>query len=350
MARRLPSMLSIDDFLGHITDSLRLREHNPPFTLILGGGFSHGVIPVAREMIPMIPQWLHSELHSSHEESEFTKEFWKGLAHEHTFQLTDGGIPKLTSGDDVSDVYAVAMLRGLPTPYLRRKFFRALCKKAELRINLAHLYLASILSGQNTDRWHENGYSRFCSTIFTTNFDALLQLSLQLVSKLYYMTDRPQTLEAPHDEDNDAIHLIYTHGSIHQAALANTEQEIRTFAKMQARQLPGYFRRHGVIVVGYSGWNDSCMKALTQCDQFDHNLYWCDLADIRDSNTSLRNNVHKFLVNRTDNAYYVQIDSADSIMQRIHEAVGLGIAPTIIDNPLPPLLDRFRQIKLPSDL
>ncbi|MEX0803140.1 MAG: SIR2 family protein [Candidatus Binatia bacterium] len=349
MSSREPSTLSVDEFLSRIVETLRPDSHNPPFTLIVGGGFSHGVIPVSREMIPMIPQWVHKEVNSLDAESEFEKRFWAKLSKERDFQLVENGLPELRSGDHVSRVYTAAMLQGLPTPYLRRKFFRGLCRNAEHRINLAHLYLASILHAQDTDEWKNRGYSRFCSTIFTTNFDPLLQIALQLVSKLYYMTDRPQTLETPHDEENDAIHLIYTHGSIHQAALANTKQEIRRFANLQARQLPGYFRRHGVIVIGYSGWIDSCMTALTQCDQFDHNLYWCDICRGDSAKTSLRQNVYKFLVNHADNAFYVRIDSADSIMQQIHEALKLGIAPSMISNPLPPLLDRFRQIRFPTD-
>jgi hypothetical protein len=347
MAEQGISTISEEEFLSRISDTLNLTNVFPPFTLVLGGGFSHGVIPVASEMISLIPVWLHNETHSSEPRDQFTRQFWSSLLGEE-FVMTSDGSPSLASGDDISTVYTAAMLRGLPTPFLRRKFFQNLCEQTELRINLAHLYLASILHAQDTDAWKGRWSSKFCSTIFTTNFDALLQIGLQLVSKLYYMTDRPQTLEAPHDSESTAIHLIYTHGSIHQAALANTDQEIRRFAKLQARQLPGYFRRHGVIVVGYSGWNDSCMKALAQCDQFDHNLYWCDLADSSDAQKHLRSNVHKFLRNHSDNAYYVRIASADSLMQRMHESFGLGVAPSFIDNPLPPLLDRYRQIKFPT--
>jgi hypothetical protein len=205
------SVLSVEQFLDRLSETLRLGNSQTPFTMIVGGGFSHGVIQsstgpfldvlcsaarstltqtvVAREMIPLIPEWFYREAQSSQDRTEFTRQFWGSLA-TNTFTLTDVGLPSIGSGDDVSAVYSAAMLHGLPTPYLRRKFFRDPCAKTEHRINLAHLYVSSILHAQDTVAWREKRYSRFCSTVFTTNFDALLQIGLQLVSKLYYMTDR----------------------------------------------------------------------------------------------------------------------------------------------------------------
>jgi tetratricopeptide (TPR) repeat protein len=344
------SILQVEDFLSQIDDSLRAAHGartSSVFTFVLGAGISRGVILKADEVVGDLPRWLWSETKSAGTELQYVKNFWpmlnERLSEESRVELTSNGDPDLNSGDSVSRAYSAAMLRGLATPALRRKYLRHLCAKFRGEVNLAHLYLASLLHAQDTDEWKER-YGRFCTTIFTTNFDPLLQMSLQLVSKLYYMTDRPQTLDTPYDDDHQAIHLVYTHGSIHQAALANTEEEIERFAKLQAKRLPSYFKRHGVIVLGYSGWNDACMRALSLCDQFDHNLYWCDVHSERDLTLKLRSNVLKFLHKHRGNAYYVEIKGGDDILQRLHEKLEGNAVPSMIADPLQPLLDRMRLI------
>ena len=92
--------------------------------------------------------------------------------------------------------------------------------------------------------------------------------------------------------------------------LANTEDEIKKFAESQATQLPDYLERRGVIIVGYSGWNDACTTALQRCKQFDHNLYWCDRHPPNQIETKLRTNAYQFLCKNRENAFYVNIDDA----------------------------------------
>src|SRR4029077_8318381 len=58
------------------------------------------------------------------------------------------------------------------------------------RLNGAHFFLASLLELQQTGRlWQMRP---FCRTLFTTNFDTMLQDALQLVNVLYRVTDLPK--------------------------------------------------------------------------------------------------------------------------------------------------------------
>ena len=138
------------------------------------------------------------------------------------------------------------------------------------------------------------GQTTFCRTVFTTNFDPLLQHSLQLVGKLYSISDRPEELDAPDDDDSDTIQLIYTHGSSHRYLLLNTREEIERGTNWNATSLVKYFERHGVIVIGYSGWRDTTMAALEKCVQFDGNLYRVDIHDSTRVDELLAPDVVKF--------------------------------------------------------
>jgi tetratricopeptide (TPR) repeat protein len=238
---------------------------------------------------------------------------------------------------------------GLHTPQLRRAYLRHVVTGLGLSINPPHLFLAEILREQDSEEWRAKWRVPFCRTLFTTNFDPLLQRSLQLVAKLYYMTDRPDGIEPPTEDGHDAIHLVYTHGSIHRYQLANTEDEIERIAR-RSPHLQGFFRDHGVIVIGYSGWNDVCMQALKQCPQFDYNLYWCDIHSPAEAKSRLAGNTYEFLEEHRGNSYYVHLqDGANGLLQALHRKLGLGGIPQTVIDPLSPLLNRLQSLVL-SDL
>jgi hypothetical protein len=112
MTGQRPSVLTVDSFLSHVDDTLRISD-DPPYTFILGGGFSYGVIPTARDIVRQLPGWLHKELRCSDSVSDFVKHFWEQLNHrltDHKVTLDGRGLPSLNKGDLVSEAYGAAML------------------------------------------------------------------------------------------------------------------------------------------------------------------------------------------------------------------------------------------------
>lgn len=152
------------------------------------------------------------------------------------------------------------------------------------------------------------------------------------------MSDRPETIEPPDDEHDAAIHLIYTHGSVHRYRLLNTPSEIGSGARANADKLAGYLRSHGVIVAGYSGWSDATFQAMRNCVQFEGNLYWCDrhpIASMADANQSLRSDVIAFLSEEPGNRFYVHTpDGADTLMASIYHELTEGRFPSFIHDPI----------------
>lgn len=184
-------------------------------------------------------------------------------------------------------------------------------------LNAAHIYLAALLEAQQLGQeWRT---CAFCRTLFTTNFDTLLQNSLQMVNLLYRLTDRPERGLDPSEfpAEEGAIHLVYTHGSILRHNPASTTDELGGLKEKNIDVLRGCLESQDVIAIGYSGWNDGLMAALRRCDSSKHTVYWCD---VRSRPTS---HVASFLRERAGGAAYVPLGKAgaDGFMRLLYEAL-----------------------------
>jgi len=365
---------SLDDMIRDVLASLKAGKRgdqggSPAFTLVLGSGFSVPIIPTPTRMLNGDIAWwrycndqriegdfchrdesIKKGLAKQEDVAAFERELWKEI---HTasstsdttaFPLTAEGLPDLSSPTAIGRAYQAVMARGLVNNKMRRQYLRAAIKRTYPKVNAAHIFLAGILEAQESWNWG----APFCRTIFTTNFDPLLQRSLQLVNKLYFMSDRPDVLEAPDDDQSDAIHLVYTHGSVHRYDLLNTEAQIASAKERNASNLVGYFKHHGVIVIGYSGWADTTMQALLSCASFDSNLYWCDVHSAGDTEARLRPDVLKILETAEKNAFYVPIAGADEAMRLLHRALNLGDVPKFILDPVGAMITQLNSIDVPT--
>jgi len=351
--------ISVEELNQHIGSGLNEpNSKKPAFTLLIGAGFSTPLIPTTREMVKSdIAWWLFCRNRpellpfcyaplSSLDFREFTSGLWEDIyeACDRSFPL-DGGFPDLTTAENIGRAYQAAMsaksIHGLFTSQLRRQYICDVGKRAENKVNGAHLYLASILQGQET--WRIGG--PFCKTIFTTNFDSLLQRSLQLIGKFYYMTDSPDLLESPED-DSEAIHLVYCHGSVHRHLQLNTHQEIESARESKAHHLIPYLERHGVIVLGHSGWRDVIIEALLRCRTFAGNLYWCDIHPVAEAKARLNETVLTLLRAHRGRAFYVPIEGADAALFSLHRSMELGNAPQFAIDPMKQMIHNLKSIDL----
>jgi tetratricopeptide (TPR) repeat protein len=361
---------SLEEMIRDVIASLQAgtRGGRPVYTLLLGSGFSYPIVPTPTQMLKSDIAWWRfckdrrldgsfrgrSEAETMglaiNEIAEFEKELWKNIHsacaadEQKRFPLGADGLPDLTDPENVGRAYDAVMSKGLLNDRMRRQYLREAIARSGRKVNSAHIFLAGILEVQETWDWG----APFCRTIFTTNFDPLLQRSLQLVNKLYYMTDRPDVLDTPDDDQSDAIHLIYTHGSVHRYGLLNTGDQIEKARKRNAAGLVGYLQRHGVIVMGYSGWRDTTMEALLACSSFDSNLYWCDIHPADQAEARLRPEVLELLRENGKDAYYVHIPSADESMRQLHRALTLGEFPKFILDPIPTLIAQLQSIDVPT--
>jgi hypothetical protein len=181
-------------------------------------------------------------------------------------------------------------------------------------LNEAHIYLAALLEAQQTGiGWNSRA---FCRTIFTTNFDTLLQNALQMVDLLYSITDRPEMgLDSSEfTQEETVIHLVYTHGSILRHNPASTVVELDQLAQQNVDVLHDYLESRDIITVGYSGWNDSLMAALRLCRPDAHEVYCCDILQ----NPPAR--IAEFLAGCADHGAYVHC-GADDIFRSLYQVL-----------------------------
>lgn len=320
----------------------------PPFTLILGSGFSYGIIPTTAQIVQEdLPWWLWCQRaeaggpvpkdYHDRKEAAFAvpakaeaQEFWKRVSAAYQsvmkrpLPLDAAGLP---FGESIGEAYRFALSaacsHGLDSPHQVRRYFGDIIRRIGRRLNPAHLFLASLVAEK----------PRLFGTIFTTNFDPLLQRSLQLVNAPYYVSDRPDTMQHADDDDiADAVHVVHAHGSIYRYLLLNSPAEIEEYANRNQGHLREYFRTHAVVIVGFSGWDDAITRALAGVDRFAHNLYWTDRGT--DPDKSNLTPKAKDILSRHPNAFYVPIGSADELLVQLHQHLTGHSLPKFFHEPI----------------
>lgn len=377
-----------DELVERIKAKLKSRPHTPDYhdfmvapaptepaayVLILGAGFSYGVVPLVDELMQQtIGDYYYPDQDQSgnrpagvnrKDSARFWKEFNQAAEKENlpVIELDRKGLPKnpgaayqcLFTFEGANVLFTQLAPKSKKKSFLERiqerravsqaskeqregkpntgeRFVRGFLRyvldpgaehgygsTGRSELNLAHIYLAALLEAQQLGR----GWTTcaFCRTLFTTNFDTLLQNALQRVRLLYRLTDRPEKGLDPSDFDVEEgpIHLVYVHGSILRHNPASTVDELGGLAHKNIDVLCGHLESRDVIVIGYSGWNDGLMAALRQCDSSRHRVYWCDVRSQPPSH------VARFLSERADGAVYVHLGKggADDLMRALYEAL-----------------------------
>ncbi|HYH67746.1 MAG TPA: tetratricopeptide repeat protein [Urbifossiella sp.] len=317
-----------------------------PFTLVLGAGFSYGVIPTTAQVVREdLPWWVWCQREEEGgptpwhylnlKEADFparvegAKGFWADVLRDWRagpppFALGTDGLPTLaTVGEAYRFALSATCISGLDTPAQVRRYFGDIIRRIRGRLNAAHLYLAALVAAK----------PKLFGTVFTTNFDPLLQRSLQLVNAPYYVSDRPDSMEYAGDDDvTEAMHVVHPHGSIYQPLLLNSPDEIDDYADRNREKFQEYFRTHAVLVVGYSGWDDAITRALAGVRHFDHNLYWADRGD--NPEASGLTPLAKDILEKHRNAFYVPIAGADTLLAELHLHLTKHSLPEVFREPI----------------
>jgi tetratricopeptide (TPR) repeat protein len=358
------SKLSSEDAVARIIDTVKMADPGEaPFALVLGSGFSQGLVPTAKELVETsLPLWMKSRrdkvpfadllLGSASDTRIIAQAYWQDFAERNKKQdlnlkVNAKGMPEI-----YSDAYQAAFdpkySGAVGTPADARKFQRELMRLDQPRLNAAHFLLASLLGvqpGKGRQSVSFQSKAAFSRLILTTNFDPFLQIALQAVNRLYFMSDTPDlgVSDEVLDDQSDAIHLVYVHGSIHRKLQAATNGSIDTLKRKNAQILGQVLKRHGVIVLGYSGWDDAIVEALANCDQFDHRLYWCGREADPERAGAFGERVPEIL--RKESACYVQIGGAGDFLAKVFGGLVDG-RPRLLENPIQQVREMLEIIDL----
>src|SRR5271170_552767 len=208
-----------------------------PFFFIVGAGISHPPVKLAREI----------------------EEECKKIAVEKYKNKTS---PK---SNKPSDTYAHWLVEAHQTSKGVQRYLRKMMQ--DLPISKANLRLAHLLLD-----------GRIAKTVFTPNFDDMLERSLQLFGASPLVCDHPLTVERMEPNARD-IQIIHVHGSYWFYDCCNDPNEIkdRSSNESMSQMLDYFLHDRSPIVVGYSGWEgDVIMNALQRRlkSKLGYPIYW----------------------------------------------------------------------------
>ena len=170
--------------------------------------------------------------------------------------------------------------------------------------------------------------NNFFNTIFTTNFD-------DLINEAFYQFSNTRPLLCAHDSAVSSISviakrpkIIKLHGDYLFDDIKNTIKETESLEQNIKQKFIEFTKDNGLIVVGYSGQDRSILDVinylLQQEDYLKNGLYWCFRAE-----DEISHEVRKILWK--DKVYCVQIDGFDELFTEFCNVA--NVKPSLIDNP-----------------
>ena len=174
--------------------------------------------------------------------------------------------------------------------------------------------------------------NRYFNTIFTTNFDDLINESFHLfadsnLSDDENVRDLMRPIVCAHDSSVKSISvtsvrpkIIKLHGDFLFDDIKSTLRETESLEENIRNKFVEFCKEFGLIVVGYAGNDRSVMDVINYLlksdDYLKNGLYWCVKKD-----APISDELHKLLWK--DRVYYVEIDGFDELFAELYEEVSL---------------------------
>jgi SIR2-like domain len=293
---------------AHLINILKdTRAHHPNFCLLLGAGASRtSGIKTANEMIC---NW-RTKFHQMHGSSApiddyLSKQKWYNQPTEYSYLF-----------EALFD-----------QPSQRREYIETCC--ADAHPSWGYIYLVNLLA------------HNVFNTVFTTNFDDLLN------EACYLYSEKVRPIVCAHDSSIKYIRItskrqkiIKLHGDFLFDNIKNTIRELESLEDNMKEKFKQHAGEYGLIVVGYSGSDRSIMETLTTLmradGNFPHGIYWC----IREGQQ-----VSGLLEDlcRNPKFHLVEIKGFDEFFAETHEELGLRLQTPIAD-PYSALASRLNKL------
>ena len=169
---------------------------------------------------------------------------------------------------------------------------------------------------------------RYFNTIFTTNFDDLLNEAFHLFADRKFNDDERDLMRpivCAHDSSVKCISvtserpkIIKLHGDYLFDDIKSTEQETESLEENIRNKFVEFCKDFGLIVVGYSGNDRSVMDVINRLlkndDYLKNGLYWC-IRKEDDLSEELRKLLWK------ERVYFVYIDGFDELFAELYKEV-----------------------------
>lgn len=291
----------------------------PPFVLFLGAGASiDSGVPAAGQLIQ---QWKGRYFEQHAGPSDDIETFFQRPPQNEWFG----------QGRDYSELFE----RLYHMPPQRRDFIEQIIGKA--RPSIGYIYLALLLQLD------------VFNVVLTTNFDDLVNEACHAFS------DDVRPIVCAHDSSVRLLRLtsprpkvVKLHGDFLFDNIQNTVVEVSQLRRNMKEKLGEFASETGLVVVGYSGQDDSVMtplsKLLLKDGGFPRGVYWC----VRDVEAPLPRLVER-LARESDRFRLVKINGFDDIMARLYRPHRYRRLVTDIFDPKRLVTNRLNRLRFPRE-
>ena len=294
---------SIQSLAHRLKESQQLEQSR--FILFLGAGASHSSgIPIASWMVRDFQRNLRQIWDSEGKPSD-------------TFDSWLHSQPGWKRNEKESE-YAKYFEAWKPTEGARRDYLNYWMKGASP--GWGYFCLAQLLARS------------YIGVVVTTNFDDLIYESCTMASvmrpRVYSTIDPYVSIEQEHNRST----IIKLHGDYLYRSYKTTGKETKAINSSLMDAVASLFRRHDVIVVGYSGEDPRIMKLLEKVPK-ENAVYWCTYKD-----TELPDRVQNILARgHRDHWFNVKTEGFDEFMDKL--VYQLGVTLPSIMQPIQDLID-----------
>ncbi len=279
-----------------ITDLIRFisnrTEKKPDYTLLLGAGCS--ITSGIRSAGELIHEWKVEIFKENHPKQKIE---------EVTYQEIEEYITSRPWYDN-RNPYSSLFENRFDQDRQRRSFVEIECRNKIP--SLGYCYLVKLVK------------ERFFSTVFTTNFD-------DLVNDAFYRYSEERPIMCAHDSSINSItitsqrpKIIKLHGDYLFDDIKSTLRETESLQENMKNKFIEFAKDFGIIVVGYSGYDRSIMDVLLhlskQGNYFKNGIYWCLTKD-----SAISEDLKRLLW--SDQVYYVEIDGFDELLAEFHHSL-----------------------------
>ena len=290
-------MADLIRFIGNTTEADdKDAIKTPNYSLLLGAGAS--VTSGVRSGQTLVREWK--------------KEVYEELNQDDNITLDEFFLPgKAPSWYEEVNSYAALFENRYDLQRHRRMFVEREVSKA--KPSMGYAYLVKLI---------ENG---FFNTVFTTNFDDLL-------NEAFYRFSNNRPIVCAHDSSISGVtvtstrpKIIKLHGDYLYENIKATLRETESLETNMKMKFQEFAKDFGLIVIGYSGQDRSIMDILNYLlqkeDYFKNGIFWC----IRKGDYNIGSELKKLLWR--DRVYFVEIDGFDELFAELNHKLNKGLLP-----------------------
>lgn len=158
--------------------------------------------------------------------------------------------------------------------------------------------------------------------LITTNFDNLIE---KVYPDVFVVSDESSHRASDLEIAGEKVQLVKLHGDFRYDLLRNTPDEIQKINNQIEERLKDFFKEFGIVVIGYSGRDNSMMSLFEQLTEeenvFSKGFYWCIRSD--DIINQRVQNIISKLKAKDVNADFIEIDSFDDLMAHLFKQAGV---------------------------